>query len=291
MKAFGLNQLVAILSRTTPAGENLLDLDAAAEKEMTYTLQQGINSMTLREEGLCMTLKMMFLFFHREGLSEAEQVKHWRKIESFRGAAMPVNELFEGDSMLRGKAVEWMMAIDVPTGLTLSGRPFLTPTFVGGAVDDVGGNDGGVDATWAVDGEQPRSSGEGGDRLAWIVQRLERCDSYDQVIGMVEHLAGKRPPADRSRPESPPIHPLSCKLEYDIDLLEQALQVIADRNAAVRYRAGLKTTLRVPEKPAKDSEGPRAAEDDDDPEEVRLCYPEVVRVATPTPFRMRGLFC
>ena len=434
MKAFGLNELVAILSRATPAGENLVDLDAAAVNEMTYSLQQGINSMTPREGDLRVTLKMMFLFFHREGLSEAEQVPYWRKIESFQGAAMPVRELFDDNPHLQEKAVEWMMAIDVPQDLTLSGRLFLTPTFVGDAVDHVGAlcglagsgneppqqadgsrdeepcgglgeggvNEGGVDATGrersgsdgadgscdeepcegtgevgveatgseppqqpgnsiddggveatgrersgsdGADGscdeepcegtgdggiqatgseppqqpggsscdrgveatgrersgsdgaegssdEEPRertgeggvqatgseppqqpggSSSDRGDRLAWIVQVLERCGSYDEVITKARDLAGKNPPADRSRPDSPPIHPNSCKLDYDVVLLEKALQVIADRGVSVAYRAELKTTLRVPEKPAKDSERSGAGEDDDESEEVRLC--------------------
>lgn len=276
MKAFGLNQLVTILSRATPAGENLEDVDAAAVKEMTYTLQQGINGMTLREGDLRMTLKMMFLFLHREGLSETDQVPHWKKIETFRGAAMSVSDLFEGNLQLQMRAVEWMMAIDVPPNLTLSGRPFLTPEFVGDDVEDADGDD----DTCAFDGgssneqahEPGESSGEGNDRLAWIVQRLERCVSYDNVIATVKGLTGKSPPTDQPRPESPPIHPHSCKLDYDVNLLEQALKVIAHRNVAVRYRSGLKTALRVPEKPSKNSEGQGGGEDDVHPEEVSFLY-------------------
>lgn len=111
---FWLDELVEGFVEATPAKELLDDSRKAAELELWYTIEQGINSRSLREP--CMTLKLLFLFCCEMEWSGQRREAFWRRnveLAVRTGAGLFVHEVFDDDKQLIAKAVKWMMQFDL----------------------------------------------------------------------------------------------------------------------------------------------------------------------------------
>lgn len=275
--------MVRHLAEATPLKEKLGDVVAAAELELKYTVTQGINRNTFQELGICMTLKLAFLFTPELSLREAKRIPYWEKMVKcamYGGAGLLVSDLFQGDRLAR--AVVWMERLyaRVPDNLTLSSSVFMTPRVLNKPVEE------GLECVGIGDDEQPRCEDHGGDedeqpsvvdeprretemsdladRLA-VVKELEKCEHADSVMGCVRDFFSTRKSSRLASPTKGTKPYLTCTVEYDPELTWKAIRMAVERRTSLGYRKDLRERLRTQQKPLNQRDERDEDQDKDTP--------------------------
>jgi hypothetical protein len=264
---FSFEGLVTALVAATPEAEKLADLHQAAQQEMMYTIEQGINSRSLLPTDACMTLAQLFLFSCEMNWDETTQIEYWRTIIQLAvvsGPGLFVREVFQGDDQLSKRAFEWMMRFDRNQPFSPT-RFFMQPRFANLSRIDVGETDGVLEED-AEGGENKESSRSGGveqdaeedvdeERHRSVVpinkrHRRNRLPAYDASMVRIlvaylesmnkhdEVVEGVRCFDPRVRLECPTLDIPSS--EIDTGVLLSCLNILRTRDAALEYSNNLR---------------------------------------------------
>lgn len=106
---------MSALVAATLEEECLTEVLKAAQLEMWYTVEQGINRRSLVAADACMTLKLLFLFSCEMKWSEQRRIEYWRiaiQLAVVSGPGLLVCQLFYGDETFAKQALTWMMQFD-----------------------------------------------------------------------------------------------------------------------------------------------------------------------------------
>ena len=136
-RLFTRDEVVRALVGACPRLEGLSDVSQAADIEMQYTIQQGINSRHIDERDAHITLKQLHLYSGLIFSKERDLEQFWRPIVDkalleggVRGVpSLLVREVFRDSTSRRG-ALEWLSQFDMRKKFSMGARVFFEPSRV-----------------------------------------------------------------------------------------------------------------------------------------------------------------
>eukprot|EP00752_Nemacystus_decipiens_P011825 g10492.t1 len=242
LRYFSAEDLGAKLAMAIPSKEKLGDLVAAANHELTYTIERGINEPSLDMKDACMTLKQLFLFICDKGWSQDTRKKFWqRNIELAvrTGAGLFVHEVFAGDDGLAAEALEWLKQCEV--------APEVSGSMVSTCMDIVRIRTKGVEynaklpeCRKLVTERAEDSESEDGDEAIWSAQDCKVFSVEDSVRSLVD-LSPSRDTPELQHLKRLEIYPMSWDGGMGFSEADTYLKKVSnceDVVAARRWRSG-----------------------------------------------------